>query len=116
MPYSDQRLDKRQRGIGNTNAVKLARCIVALEEFYGIGHGGNRKSSSDNLNLKNQQDLANEIGMNKNHMIAYKKLLDLIPELQSLIETGEMSPTVGYKVWARLPQEEQIRILLGYCP
>jgi len=101
----------RQRGIGNLNPIKFARCIVELERLYGITHGGNRKSSSDNPNLKTGKELAEDIGIEQKQAINYKKLLTLIPELQELIETGKMPPTVGYNVWAKLPKEEQTRLI-----
>ena len=31
-----------QRGIGNTNPIKLAKCIVELERILGIKHGNNQ--------------------------------------------------------------------------
>ena len=51
----------RQRGIGNTNAVKLGRCIVALEEIYGVRNGGDRKSGGNKFQLKTQDDIAAEL-------------------------------------------------------
>ncbi|MEC1723129.1 hypothetical protein [Schinkia azotoformans] len=42
----------------------MARCIVELERIYGIGHGGDRKSSSNNSNLiKSQKDIAGQLNM-----------------------------------------------------
>lgn len=34
----------RQRGIGNTNPIKLGRCLVELERIYGVHNGGDKKS------------------------------------------------------------------------
>jgi ParB-like chromosome segregation protein Spo0J len=34
----------RQRGLGNLNPMKLARCILELERIYGVKRGGDRKS------------------------------------------------------------------------
>jgi ParB-like chromosome segregation protein Spo0J len=101
----------RQRGIGNTNNIKLARCLVELERIYGITRGGDRKSKVDNPPLKTQEELAGEIGLAKDQVKAYKKLLNFIPELQDLVETGEMKPTVGYKVWATIPTAQQKRLV-----
>jgi len=47
----------RQRGIGNLNPIKFAKCIVELEKLYGIKHGGERKSNQDYLGLKNQNKI-----------------------------------------------------------
>jgi len=95
-----------QRGVGNVNAQKMCKCIMELERIYGITHGGDR-ANGDNLNLKTQSDLAETIGITQRQLSDYKKLNDLIPELQSLIESGSMKATVGYKIWAKMPQEEQ---------
>ncbi|ERI90963.1 hypothetical protein HMPREF1982_03525 [Clostridiales bacterium oral taxon 876 str. F0540] len=42
-----------QRGVGNVNPMKMARCIVELERIYGIKHGGDR-ASLNNSNLKSE--------------------------------------------------------------
>jgi len=97
-----------QRGVGNVNAQKMCKCIMELERIYGIKNGGDRKSEQDNLTVnKTQSDLAETIGISRQQLQDYKKLNDLIPELQSLIESGSMKATVGYKIWAKMPQEEQ---------
>lgn len=102
-----------QRGIGNVNPMKMAKCILELERIYGINHGGNR-SSLNNSNLKSQKELASDIGLDQTQLINYKKLLTLIPELQSLIEDGELSPTIGYKVLSKLSKEEQEQLILEF--
>jgi len=104
----------RQRGIGNTNALKMARCIQELERIYGIQYGGDRKSSLNNSNLKTQSDLAEELGIDRFQLINYKKLLTLIPELQDLIEKGTLSPTVGYKVLSKLNKQEQEKLIAEF--
>lgn len=91
----------RQRGIGNTNPIKLGRCIVELEKIYDIRQGFHQ--NRDNLHIqKSQKDLAEEFGVSQRQLSDYKKLLTLIPELQDSIESGTLSPTVGYKVFCRM--------------
>lgn len=104
----------RQRGIGNTNALKMARCIQELERIYGIRNGGDRKSDSNYLSLKTQTDLAEELNMSMQQLQNYKKLLTLIPELQDLIENGNLSPTVGYKVLSKLDKQEQEKLIAEF--
>lgn len=99
----------RQRGIGNTNPIKFARCISELENIYGIKRGN--PQLRDNLVIKTQSNLADELGINKKQLQDYKKLLTLIPELQDLIEHNTLSPTVAYKVYAKLPKEEQLKLI-----
>lgn len=101
-----------QRGVGNVNAMKMAKCIKELERIYGIRQGSAGKVGvleSDNLTpkVKKQEDLANQIGISKQQLSDYKKLNELIPELQSLVENGALKSTTAYKIWARLPKEEQ---------
>lgn len=88
----------RRNPCGLNNPIKLGRCIQELEKIYGIGHGGDRKSNGDNLVLKSQSNLAEELGISQKQLQDYKKLLTLIPEIQDSIENGTLSPTVGYKV------------------
>lgn len=96
-----------QRGVGNVNAQKMCKCIMELERIYGIRQGSAGSSDTDNLNGKTQKELAENIGVSQQQLQDYKKLNDLIPELQSLIESGSMKATVGYKIWAKMSQEEQ---------
>lgn len=97
-----------QRGVGNVNPMKMAKCIMELERIKGIQHGGDRKSKQDNLTLKSSQsDLAEELNISRQQLQDYKKLTNLIPELQQMIENGSMKATVGYKIWAKMPQGEQ---------
>ena len=110
-----------QRGIGNVNPMKMAKCIVELERIYGIragsagGTGVNQyitKLDKDNLNqAKTQADLASQIGISQQQLQDYKKLNTLIPELQELVETGRLKATTGYKIWAKMPKEEQEKLL-----
>lgn len=107
-----------QRGVGNVNPMKMARCIIELERIKGIRKGGNgsnqyniKEVNQDNLDLATQKNLASELKISQQQLGDYKKLTTLIPELQDMIESGEMKATVGYKVYAKLPQEEQEKFL-----
>ncbi len=96
-----------QRGIGNTNPIKLAKCIGELERILGIRNGGDRKSESHNDTLKKQTDLAEELKISKSQLARYKRLLDLVPELQSAVEEGRISATNASAILAKLPEDEQ---------
>ncbi|WP_039230866.1 ParB/RepB/Spo0J family partition protein [Clostridium haemolyticum] len=105
-----------QRGVGNVNPMKMARCIRELERIYGVKKGGNGSNQYKNLNelnpnysdeAKSQSDLAKQIGISQDTLLNYKKLNELIPELQSLVESGALKSTTAYKIWAKLPQDEQ---------
>ncbi|MGU9539174.1 ParB N-terminal domain-containing protein [Clostridium tepidum] len=97
-----------QRGVGNVNPMKMAKCIRELERIYGIKQGrGGDTTNPNNLGCKSQKDLSQQIGVTDEQLRNYKKLNELIPELQSLVETGALKSTTAYKIWARLPQDEQ---------
>lgn len=97
----------RQRGIGNTNAVKLGRCIVELERIYGIKNGGDRKSQETKLPLKSQSDIAEELNMSKVQLRKYKSLTDLIPELQDAVQSGQITATTAMGFVKKISPEEQ---------
>lgn len=94
-----------QRGVGNVNPIKMAKCIIELERIKGIYKGNHQNVKRDNLT--SQSDLAEELNISRRQLQDYKKLTNLIPELQQMIEDGTMKATVGYKIWAKMSQEEQ---------
>jgi len=97
----------RQRGIGNGNPVKFGRCIAELERIYGIRNGGDRKSDGHNVQVKTQDDLAEELEISKRQMARYKSLTDLIPELQEAVESGKITQTVAMGVVRKLSPAQQ---------
>lgn len=101
----------RQRGVGNTNAIKLGRCIKELERIYGIKNGGDRKSELNNSTLKTESDLAAELGVSRYTLQNYKKLTELIPEVQDLVETGYVSPTIATAIARQMSEEEQAKFV-----
>ena len=80
----------RQRGIGNPNPVKLGRCIKELERIYGVEHGNNQYNRNPKISessISSQEQLANMIGISVDTLSNYKKLTELVPELQDWVET-----------------------------
>lgn len=106
----------RQRGIGNTNAIKLGRCIAELERIYGIKQGGDHGNQytggkSNNVgNAKSQDDLLTELGMNKESYRQYKKLTTLPEDIQQMVIDGIVTPSVASRVIAKLSPEEQAQL------
>lgn len=97
----------RQRGVGNPNPIKLGRCIKELERIYGVEHGGDRKTSNPKLSDLNQSDIAEMIGVSVDTLQNYKKLTELIPELEDLVETGILAPTTATALVKRMTPSEQ---------
>lgn len=99
-----------QRGVGNVNPMKMAKCIMELERIKGVRQGSAGKVSLDGQNdhpKYSQEDLANEIGLKPRQIRRYKELLKLIPELQDMVENENIKASMGYNVWAKMSQEEQ---------
>ena len=98
-----------RRGIGNLNKVKLGRCIIELERIYGIQHGGKRKSGArpNNSVLRTQRELADKLDISVDTLQNYKKLTQMIPELEELVDTGVVTVTAALAVVKELIPEEQ---------
>jgi len=106
----------RQRGIGNLNPMKLARCILELERIYGVKRGRpvntinvkeKQEPGSDLSNNVFQKELAETIGLTDRRFRQLKKLNDLIPELQKLVEEGKLTTKVGEQLAYFEPQEQK---------
>lgn len=108
-----------QRGIGNPNPVKLGRCIKELERIYGIRHGSAGKVSLDcnNFSLKsdphNEEEFADRLGISSRSLQNYKKLADLIPEVEDFLCTGMISPTTAIAIARQLSADDQVGLILG---
>ncbi|SFE01538.1 ParB-like nuclease domain-containing protein [Thermoanaerobacter thermohydrosulfuricus] len=106
----------RQRGIGNLNPMKLARCILELERIYGIKVGkpqnklqimdDNSATVAELQTIISQKELAEIVGLKERQLRGIKKLNDLIPELQILVEQGKLSSSAGEQL-AYLEPEQQ---------
>lgn len=107
----------RQRGIGNPNPVKLGRCIKELERIYGVrdgSSGGNGSNQYTKLEPKvsdeaktPQELLADMIGISVDTLSNYKKLTELVPELQDWVETGILAPTTAIALVKYMSSNEQ---------
>ena len=83
----------RQRGDVGGSAKKVGLRIKELERIYGIKNGGNRgnqykEADSNNYNLPKQTDIAEKLGMSMQTLQNYKKITEMIPELEELVDTG----------------------------
>lgn len=100
----------RQRGIGNPNPIKLGRCIKELERIYGIQNGNNQYERLPKLSegiVSNQSDIAEMIGISVDTLNNYKKLTELIPELEDLVDTGILAPTTALALVKYMSPSEQ---------
>ena len=104
----------RQRGIGNPNPVKLGRCIKELERIYGIQHGATSFQGNQHNEVSpkisespNQEQLAEMIGISVDTLNNYKRLTELIPELEDLVDTGILAPTTALSLVKYMSPSEQ---------
>jgi hypothetical protein len=88
----------RQRGVGNPNPVKLGRCIKELERIYGIREGRPKKLPKV-LVVSTQEQLADTIGITTETLRNYKKLTELVPELQDWVKTGMLRQIRKFRIW-----------------
>lgn len=82
--------------------MKLGRYIKELERIYGVRDGsanekgnnriGEPKVSDDQLK---QSDIADLIGISVDTLNNYKKLTEIIPELEELVDTRIATPTTA---------------------
>ena len=106
----------RQRGIGNPNPTKLGRCIKELERIYGVrdGSAGQSEPKLSGGDVLYQSDIAEMIGISVDTLQNYKKLAELVPELQDWVETGILAPTTAIKIDDDLQDENsKLRALIS---
>ena len=70
--------------------------IKELERIYGI-HNGNQLSNNYKAEIK-QTDLADKLGMSMQTLLNYKKLTEMIPELEELVDTGIVTKTTALAI------------------
>ena len=71
--------------------MKLGRCIKELERIYGFREGRPEKLSNNftvNNQPTNESELAEQLGMTRQTLQNYKKLTEMIPELEKLHDTS----------------------------
>lgn len=96
----------RQRGDVGGSAKKVGLRIKELERIYGIKQGGsgfygnrhtenNIETPNNSETLKTQEQLAKEMGFSVDTLNNYKKLTEMIPELEELVDTGIVTKTTA---------------------
>lgn len=68
------------------SAKKVGKRIKELERLYGIKVG--KPNYEKNSQLKTQEQLASDLGMDVRTLQNYKILSEMIPELEELLDTG----------------------------
>lgn len=99
----------RQRGDVGGSAKKVGIRIKELERLYGVKHGNNQNSTSNNY--KSQEDIAKDFGISIPQLQNYKKLTEMIPELEELVDTKTVTPTTALAIMRSLSEEEQLQLI-----
>lgn len=98
-----------QRSNGNENAMKMCKCVLELERIYNIKRGNNGKNEEESLIT--QQGLAEQMNITSKQLRNIKKLSELIPEFQDMVETGEIKTTMAHSVLTKLSKEDQAKFI-----
>ena len=77
-----------------------------MERIYGIKQGNNQHNE-DTTNGLTQEDLAQKLGINLKTLQRAKSLTNLSPEIQQLIEQGNISASTAARLVAKLSPKEQ---------
>jgi hypothetical protein len=85
-----------------------------LERIYGIKNGGNKLSRLSNGQSATQEELANKLGIDINTYRRSKKILELIPELQTMVDEKQITTSVASRILARLSPTDQKNLILTY--
>lgn len=91
--------------------IKQAKLIVEYEKLSGVGSSGRPKKTTDNRSIIKRDDIAKELGISTTQLNDIKRLTTLLPDLQDIISEGRVTPTTGYKILAKLSEEEQQKLL-----
>ena len=67
-----------------------------MERLYGIKVG--KPNYEKNSQLKTQEQLASDIGMDVRTLQNYKMLAEMIPELSDLVDTGVVTKTTALAI------------------
>lgn len=93
--------------------VKQGKVYEEYEKLRGVRQGSANKKGSivgETISLT-QDQIAKELGVDVRTIQNLKRLQTLIPDFQELISEGKITATTGYKVLARLSEEEQLKLI-----
>lgn len=91
-------------------AKKISLRINELERIYGIKHGNNQRTSNNYKSSKSQEELASDLGISISTLQNYKRLADMIPELEELIDTGIVTKSTALAMIKNLSEDEQLNL------
>ena len=87
----------------------MGRIICELERIYGIKNGGDKLSRLSNGHSATQEELANKLGIDINTYRRSKKILELIPELQTMVDEKQITTSVASRIICELERIYNIK-------
>lgn len=80
----------------------MGRIICELERIYGVRQGSAGKVSLDSpMATPKQSDIVDQLGLDKDTYLRYKKLTTLIPELQDMVDSDQISTSVASRTYGK---------------
>jgi len=88
--------------------IKQSKLITEYEKLCGVTQG--RQKNGNNSRIS-QEDIAKQLGVDTSTLRNLKRLQTLSPDLQEIISSGQITPTTGFKILAKLSESEQEYII-----
>ena len=112
----------QQRGTISSSKKKQALIIQTLERIYGIQTTGRPKNSVNLTEFPDKEltnpppprtkaQLAEALGLSLEQYATAKAVLPLIPDLQDMIDEGNLPATLARHLLARLTEQEQLELV-----
>lgn len=112
----------QQRGTISSSKKKQALIIQTLERIYGIQTTGRPKNSVNLTEFPDKEltspppprtkaQLAEALGLSLEQYATAKAVLPLIPDLQDMIDEGNLPATLARHLLARLSEQEQLELV-----
>lgn len=112
----------QQRGTISSSKKKQALIIQTLERIYGIQNTGRPKNSVNLTEFRDKEltnpppprtkaQLAEALGLSLEQYATAKAVLPLIPDLQDMIDEGNLPATLARHLLARLTEQEQLELV-----
>ena len=93
------------------NLIDKAKWIAEYERVRGVRQGSAGQAERQFVAGITQEDIAKELGIDVKTVQRLKKLNNLIPEFQDIINEGKVTASTGYNLIASLSPEEQRKLL-----
>lgn len=108
----------QQRGTLSCSAVKMGRIAMALENINRVRRGRPKKSdiannvgNMDDRPSKTQEEIASMLDENIETYRLNKKLAQLPPEIQDMVERGQITPSTAARLIARMDEASQEKLM-----